>query len=151
MKIQRYSRQRQVILDTLRSVKTHPTASELYEQVRLEIPRISLGTVYRNLEQLVEYGEIQKLDHVGAQSRFDGISGFHPHIQCSSCGRVDDVMKEEVLYPEIKKGNFQGYTIHGMRMEFIGICPSCRKAGRMGNQFTAMDKEKRKQQKGVTK
>ena len=69
----------------------HPTADEVYQVVRKRLPRISLGTVYRNLDVLSESGEISRLDRCGAQYRFDGDLEQHYHIRCSSCGRVDDI------------------------------------------------------------
>ncbi|MDP3286289.1 MAG: transcriptional repressor, partial [Desulfobacterales bacterium] len=68
----RMTRQRAVILEELKKVKTHPGADEIYEMVRKRLPRISLGTVYRNLEVLSELREIQKFEHVGTLKRFDG-------------------------------------------------------------------------------
>ena len=64
--------QREAILEELRSVDTHPTADELYVMLRRRMPQISLGTVYRNLEQLSQLGVIQKLATTGKQKRFDG-------------------------------------------------------------------------------
>ena len=58
----RMTRQRGIILEELRKINTHPSADEIYERVRKHLPRISLGTVYRNLEILSELGEIQKLE-----------------------------------------------------------------------------------------
>ena len=68
----RMTRQRMVILEELRKVKTHPTADELYAMVRTRMPRISLGTVYRNLDFLTESKEILKLESAGSIRRFDG-------------------------------------------------------------------------------
>ncbi|MCJ7604005.1 MAG: transcriptional repressor, partial [Desulfobulbaceae bacterium] len=68
----RMTKQRQVILEELRKVKTHPTADDMYQMLRKKMPKISLGTVYRNLEILSESGIIQKLDVGGTQKRFDG-------------------------------------------------------------------------------
>ena len=68
----RMTQQRQVILEELRNVNTHPSADEIYEMVRKRLPRISLGTVYRNLEILCASGEIQKLEAGGSIKRFDG-------------------------------------------------------------------------------
>ena len=87
----RLTNQRQVILEELRNVKTHPTASELYDMVRQRLPRIGLGTVYRNLELLADCGIINKLETGGEQKRFDGNPGPHYHIRCTTCGRVDDI------------------------------------------------------------
>jgi Fur family ferric uptake transcriptional regulator len=84
------TRQRQIILEELRKADTHPSADEVYETVRKRLPRISLGTVYRNLEILSELGEIQKLELGGDLKRFDRKPNKHYHIRCMNCGRVDD-------------------------------------------------------------
>jgi Fur family ferric uptake transcriptional regulator len=69
--------QRQVILEEIQKVNTHPTADEVYETVRKRLPRISLGTVYRNLEILSACGLIQKIGPLSNQMRFDGITKKH--------------------------------------------------------------------------
>ena len=88
---QRNTRQRKVILEELKKLKCHPTATELYEAARSRIPKISLGTVYRNLELLASNGIIKKLEFSGAEARFDGNTSKHYHARCIHCGRVDDV------------------------------------------------------------
>ena len=96
----RMTRQRMVILEELKKVRTHPTADELYAMVRARLPRISLGTVYRNLDFLAETGEILKLEAAGSIRRFDGDIRPHQHIRCTNCGRVGDVMSS-VPVPDI--------------------------------------------------
>ena len=123
---QRNTRQRQVILEELRRLTSHPSATDLYEIVRQRLPRISLGTVYRNLELLARSGVIQKLEIGGAQTRFDGNPKQHHHVRCISCGRVDDAheVSADLLGDEVK--NIGGYEILGHRLEFVGLCPVCK-------------------------
>ena len=109
------TRQRKVILEELRKVFTHPSADEIYEVVRKRLPRISLGTVYRNLEILSENGEIQKLELGCTQKRFDGNADNHYHIRCIHC---DLAVKHELK-------DAAGFKIIGHKLEFIGICPDC--------------------------
>ncbi|MFC1715463.1 transcriptional repressor, partial [Candidatus Poribacteria bacterium] len=85
------TRQRQVILEELRNASFHPTADEVYRRVRKRLPRISLGTVYRNLETLSKAGIVKKLELGGARKRFDGYSEDHYHVRCTGCGRLEDV------------------------------------------------------------
>ena len=121
----RMTRQRRVILEELRKVDTHPSADELYAVVRKRLPRISLGTVYRNLEILAESGDIQKLELGCTQKRFDGKTENHYHLRCIRCDRVVDAPVD--FYVTIKH-DLQGATdfkIIGHRLEFIGICPEC--------------------------
>ena len=123
----RNTHQRQIILDELSKLKTHPSAAELYEIVRRKVPNISLGTIYRNLEFLSESGQIKKLTLTGEQARFDGDISSHLHVRCDVCGRVDD-FEYEVGDPVAESPNkLRGYKINGCRMEFYGICPDCLK------------------------
>jgi len=121
------TRQRRVILDELRRVNNHPSADELYERVRMHLPRISLGTVYRNLEILTDLGEIQTLELSGSMKRFDGIAKKHYHIRCVQCGRVDDAPIAPLNQIEDELYGATVYTIMGHRLEFIGLCPKCSK------------------------
>jgi Fur family ferric uptake transcriptional regulator len=126
--MKRHSRQRDLILEEVRRGKTHPSAQEVFERVRSRLPRISLGTVYRNLEQLAAHGLIRKLELPGGQRRFDGDVSEHYHIRCLVCGRVDDVPSPPLLQPQHYQDLMKDYTILGHRLEFIGICPPCRQA-----------------------
>ncbi len=127
-KVMRLTSQRKVILEELRKVTSHPTATEIYDMVRERLPRISLGTVYRNLELLSSSDIIQKLDFGETQKRFDGNPAPHYHISCSKCGRVDDIhipMHHEL---ENQAEEISGYEIKGHHVEFHGTCPGCRGA-----------------------
>ena len=121
----RLTNQRQVILEELRKVKTHPTAGELYDMVRQRLPRIGLGTVYRNLELLADCGIIKKLETGGEQKRFDGNPGPHYHIRCTTCGRVNDIPFPRLEDLDAKAAECCSYTILGHHIEFIGTCPDC--------------------------
>jgi Fur family transcriptional regulator, ferric uptake regulator len=122
----RNTRQRQIILDELRKLNCHPTAVSLYEIVRRRLPKVSLGTVYRNLDWLAAAGVIRKLEFAGAQTRFDGNLEHHDHIRCVRCGRVDDVYHGEFDLPLAEGIDVGGYQVVGHRLEFFGVCPQCR-------------------------
>ena len=119
------TRQRKVILEELRKQNIHPTADALYAMVRKRLPRISLGTVYRNLEILTALGEIQTLEMSGSQKRYDGIPNKHYHIRCMHCGRVDDAPIAPLNQLENELYGATVYTIMGHRLEFMGLCPEC--------------------------
>ncbi len=122
--------QREVILEELRKVTSHPTVDTIYEMVRRRLPRISLGTVYRNLEVLAEQDEILKLNIDGAKMRFDGNTSVHCHIRCVFCGRVDDLpVKPVVTLEELNSSS--GYEILGHKVIFYGKCPECQKVDRL--------------------
>jgi Fur family transcriptional regulator, ferric uptake regulator len=122
---QRHSRQRQVILEELQKLTTHPTAVVLYQIVRQRLPKISLGTVYRNLDLLTRTGIIQKLEFGGEEARFDGNPTPHQHVRCVKCGRVDDIHGLPLDLFGGVKNDFNGYCVLGHRIEFFGVCPQC--------------------------
>jgi Fur family ferric uptake transcriptional regulator len=123
---QRNTQQRQVILEELRMLKNHPTAAVLYTQVRSRLPKVSLGTVYRNLEMLYQSGIIQKLEFGGNEARYDGTIDQHDHVRCVQCGRLDDVDLPALAFLGGDCNDFGGFKIIGHRFEYIGICPQCR-------------------------
>ena len=130
---QRMTHQRRVILEEIRKVTTHPTADELYEMVRKKLPRISLGTVYRNLEILSAWGLIQKIGPLSSQMRFDGNTANHYHIRCIYCGCLEDAPMEPVYDLDNAIRGESNFTILGHRVVFLGICPRCRESGSNSN------------------
>lgn len=135
-RFQRKTRQREVILEELRKLHCHPTATGLYEIVRRQLPKVSLGTVYRNLELLSRMGVIRKLEFSGNEIRFDGDTTDHDHIRCVQCGCVDDVGGVP-LDPGIGGGHdCRGYEVLGHRLELLGICPDCRQSSAERHQQT---------------
>ena len=129
----RMTNQRQVILEEIQKVNTHPTADEVYEIVRRRLPRISLGTVYRNLEILSACGLIQKIGPLSSQMRFDGITKKHYHLRCIYCGSVEDAPIDPMENLENAIYEKSDYSIIGHKLEFIGICPKCKKKGDLMN------------------
>lgn len=123
----RMTKQRKVILEELRKVHSHPTADELYEMVRTRMPRISLGTVYRNLDFLTESGEILKIDAAGSIRRFDGDTRPHQHVRCRVCGRIGDVIPP-LPAPEVNAIRVDGFQVLSSRIEYEGICDRCAKS-----------------------
>ncbi len=122
----RMTRQRAVILEELRKVKTHPTVDEVYGMVREHLPRISLGTVYRNLDFLAETGAILKLEAAGNIKRFDGDTSWHQHVRCVHCGCIGDVMQPQVA-PSVDNVHVDGFIVTGARVEYDGVCSQCAK------------------------
>jgi len=123
----RMTNQREIILRELVASGQHLTADELYDIVKKIMPRISLATVYRNLEILSEAGLIGKLEISGRQKRFDYDPSEHDHIYCVDCHRVDNL---ELDRESINKEEFRavgGYSVTGYRLEIVGICPECQK------------------------
>jgi Fur family ferric uptake transcriptional regulator len=123
----RMTNQREIILRELRKSKSHLTADELYDIVRRIMPRISLATVYRNLEILSEAGMIGKLEISGRQKRFDYEVEGHDHIYCAICHRVDNLHLTHEGLVEDRDLAKSGYEVTSYRVEFVGICPECQK------------------------
>ncbi|MCF7810958.1 transcriptional repressor [bacterium] len=120
----RFSRQRKVILDELKKARCHPTADVLYRTIRKQLPKISLGTVYRNLDLLIQQGLVLKILIDGHPSRFEYVDKDHIHIRCVSCGKIDDLPFEPSLSLDDVKIKSE-YEIVGYNQEFIGKCPDC--------------------------
>ncbi len=121
----RMTNQRRAILEELKRLRTHPTAEDLHQLVRQRLPKISMATVYRNLEILSSEGLAQKMDSVGLQRRFDGDISIHYHVRCIACGRVEDVDLDPL--PDIEQSITErcSYAVLSHRLEFIGLCPDC--------------------------
>ena len=117
----RYSKQREALLKLLRSTKSHPDAEWLYMGLRKEYPNISLGTVYRNLRQLIQAGEILELSF-GGTSHFDGDMLPHYHMRCGSCNRILDVPDENV---SVNVKLEDGFQINTINLLLNGICRDC--------------------------
>ena len=105
----------------------HPTADEIYSNLKCDFPHISLGTVYRNLTLLCNLGEIQKLDMGDGVDRFDGNASPHFHFICTSCRRVMDLPLKKDALKDIDKlvgSDFDG-KIAGHITHFYGLCNIC--------------------------
>jgi Fur family peroxide stress response transcriptional regulator len=121
----RKTRQKEAILRVLKENSTHPTASWIYEQVRQEMPHISLGTVYRDLKTLKKEGAIAELEFAGSLNRFDGNTQRHYHFHCQKCDRIFDIA--EPVDAEIDKRIAQrnNCEVFYHRLEFYGLCRDC--------------------------
>lgn len=111
----------------LSTFDNHPTADMVYDKVRQKLLRISLGTVYRNLEVLAEEGLIRKLSVGNDRKRFDHDLSDHNHIRCVICHRIDDV-DLNFSPPSENLIEKEGYEIMGHTMVFWGKCPDCLKS-----------------------
>ena len=115
-------RKREAILACLRSTATHPGAEWVYAQLKPQIPDLSLGTVYRNLQQMAAEGRLVQLD--GPVARFDAVLEPHTHLCCAHCGQVaDGVLPYDAALDRTAMAD--GWTITGHSLTFTGICPAC--------------------------
>ncbi|MFC1846727.1 transcriptional repressor [Chloroflexota bacterium] len=121
----RKTKQRRAILKVLKDTESHPTAQWIYEQVRQEIPHISLGTVYRDLKLLKKMGEILELDFAGNLTRFDAKTSRHYHFYCKKCHRIFDIDKPVDMQVDAKVAAENGFEVFSHRMDFFGLCREC--------------------------
>lgn len=125
----RGSKQRDTILRVVINSRNHPRADWVYDQVRQEIPHISMGTVYRNLNSLAESGEIRQLDIADGTSRFDGNTDDHYHFRCEECGHIFDLDEPVDRSISEKVAEDTGFKVFRQRMELIGLCNACQANG----------------------
>ena len=121
----KFSKQRDAIKEYLASTTAHPTADVVYENFQKIYPNISLGTVYRNLNFLVEHGEILKLSCDDARDHYDANTTPHHHFYCRCCHQITDLP-----IPSFQPGDLlDGYTVPGKIdtcvTYFIGTCSDC--------------------------
>ena len=124
MAIKRFSKQRELIYEAVRCTTEHPTAETVYNWLKPENPALSLGTVYRNLNQLVEEGNIQRLPF--PVERYDANTAPHAHFLCRACGNVYDLTGmcyDSELDKKAEKAS--GHTVEQHELFFDGTCASC--------------------------
>ncbi len=121
----RATKQREAILEILRNTRSHPTANQIYDDVRKDIPNISKGTVYRNLQVLAESGAVTVLNLHGTQGRYEAKREGHYHFRCERCGRVIDLDEpiDQSLNERISRKT--GLRVLRHRTEFSGLCADC--------------------------
>lgn len=124
----RYSVQKQMIEGALARLD-HPTAAEVYEEIRKAYPQISLGTVYRNLSLMSVEGEILRLSFPGTPDRFDPNAHEHYHVACARCGRIFDtdstIPQELVNRIDRAVEACTGVRVESRMMMFSGVCAEC--------------------------
>ena len=126
----RKSKQREAILRVLKETTSHPTAEQIYKQVRKEIPNISLGTVYRNLKLLKQEGRISELDIIGAFSRYDGKTENHSHFICEQCGNIFDLDEPVDRELDERVSRKMGFKVSNHSLVFHGLCKDCQSQSR---------------------
>ncbi len=126
MKERRNTKQRALILETVKKSHGHPTAEQIFLEVRSRSPKISRGTVYRNLNLLSDMGEILHLDMPDVD-RFDWRRDDHYHLCCVACGKVCDAPVDYQAEMDRSVTEQTGYRITGHRALFEGLCPRCAK------------------------
>ena len=123
-----FSKQRELILHALTQNPIHPTADKLYELIRPFMPTISLATVYRNLNQLVDNGIIRKISGLDGSVHYDHCVEKHYHFICTYCNKVYDVPYDVAQDLEQKLKSLTGLEAQSSDLTFKGICPVCQKS-----------------------
>ncbi|MDY4587867.1 MAG: transcriptional repressor [Oscillospiraceae bacterium] len=120
-----FSRQREIIYDQVMNYPTHPTVEEVYNALKPDNPNLSLGTVYRNLNQLSEAGMLMKIPIADGSDRFDGRTDCHYHMICDKCGRVFDIELDclDEIPQTVMREN--GHRITRVTLNLKGVCAGC--------------------------
>lgn len=119
----RYSRQRELVMQKVEALCDHPTAEEIYGEAIKECPNISLGTVYRNLNSLVEAGRVRRVSIPGQADRFDHTLPWHSHLYCTVCGSVTDADVDEKQVMKLVKN--QKGKVRDCAVVLLGVCEEC--------------------------
>ena len=126
--MKRYSQKRESIKQCLTGTTEHPSAEWVYNQLKPVYPDLSLGTVYRNINQLVADGEVRCVAVVQDKERYDARTEPHTHIICTRCGRVQDVDGAALPCELIDRVQaLSGFAVSYINLQFAGICEECRK------------------------
>lgn len=123
--MRKYSRQRQLILDYLKSATSHPTAEQIYAGLKPQNPALSLATVYRNLRLLADDGIILRLDTGESTDRFDADLSEHHHFICTKCGQVTDVCRSFLTKKELEDALESGFRADRHSLYIYGFCAAC--------------------------
>lgn len=123
----RNTTQRTLVLETVKELRGHATADEIYDKIVQKYPNISRGTVYRNLNLLSDIGEIRKVEMTSGADRFDHICLEHYHARCVKCGRVFDVEMEFIADLDKNIKDTHGFEFIGHDIIFKGICLGCKR------------------------
>ena len=123
----KYSKQRELILDTVRQKRMHLTAKEICDLVKLEMPNISLGTVYRNLNALCESGFLHKIEMPYGSDQFDFKLDPHSHIYCTRCQKIFDIKSTSIEEVKSIIEEENGYQITSTSIILEGLCRDCQK------------------------
>lgn len=126
--IRRSSKKRQAVYDALCATHSHPSAEQLFSTLKPSIPELSLGTVYRNLDVLMQDGLIISVGKVNGQERYDANVKPHAHLVCSCCGKVDDFFGELKLPEYAELESVTGWELSSHSLTYAGLCEDCVKS-----------------------
>ena len=122
--------QRAAIYQALAQTSSHPTAKDLYRQVKRDHPMISYNTVYYTLAALQTAGLVQEVNYWHDRSRFDANVQSHHHLLCLGCRGITDVMDRDLDQVTVPEAARRGFEVTGHQVEFYGYCAGCRRNAR---------------------
>ncbi|RTI49139.1 transcriptional repressor [Thermus scotoductus] len=128
MALKRLTRQRKAVLEVVRKAHNHPDAAWIYQEVRKVVPKVSLGTIYRTLEALVEEGYLIPITKAGEATRYDANLHPHLHLVCQGCGAIVDL---EVDLPDLLTPVQEAHPhleVRSVEVTYRGLCPTCKAA-----------------------
>ena len=121
----RETRQRRVVYETVKETTSHPTADWIFDKVRTTLPKISLGTVYRNLAVLKDEGLVHEICGIDRCTHYDANTSSHAHFICTDCGSISDVHStQDYDWRSVKE--LVGCEVTEQRTRFLGVCAGCR-------------------------
>ena len=123
---ERRTRQLSAVADVVNAAHDHPSAEEVHRRVRRKLPRVSLGTVYRNLQKLAAQHQIRVVQLADRAARYDGMMEEHDHFMCEQCGTVSDLVRRRSAWPASPDLGRAGYVVRSHALTFYGLCPKCR-------------------------
>lgn len=121
----RHTIQKELILNAVRSLKSHVTADDVYHYIIVEHPSVGKGTVYRNLNILAQEGEIRKVLIPDGPDYFDFTLKDHYHVKCMKCGKVSDVDMDVLPDLTSRIRDKHGMKFLNYDIVFQGICSEC--------------------------
>ena len=127
---ERRTRQLLAVYGVVRTAHDHPTAEEVYQRVRRRQPRVSLGTVYRNLQKLAAQDRVRIVLVADRAARYDAGVEDHDHFACEGCGAVTDLARPRAARSDCSRLGRAGYTVRSHALTFYGMCPHCGGANR---------------------
>jgi Fe2+ or Zn2+ uptake regulation protein len=122
---ERQTRQLAAVHSAVSTARDHPTAEEVYARVRRRLPRVSLGTVYRNLQKLAVQQRVRIVHLADRSARYDGMIEEHDHFACEHCGAITDLPGRRAAEPDWSGLRSAGYAVRAHALTFYGCCPDC--------------------------
>lgn len=120
--------QRLTVLETIKGLRTHPTAKDVFESVKTKLPDISFATVYRNLKHLVKSGQLKEVNFYNEAVRYDSFLRDHQHFICKNCTKIFDLELSRLLNVEQEVKKILCHQVNNYNLELYGVCHTCKQS-----------------------